>query len=145
MSKPLLSDDLWAHVAPLLPPERPRPKGGRPPVPDRAALTGILFVLRTGLPWEYLPAEMGCGSGMTCWRRLRDWQQAGVWAALHRTLLERLEAAGQLDWSRASLDSASVPAKKGGLPRGQTRRTGARRAPNATSRSMRAARRSAWS
>ena len=66
MAKPLVSDDLWAHIAPLLPPVRPRPKGGRPPVPHRAALTGILFVLKTGMPWEDLPAEMGCGSGMTC-------------------------------------------------------------------------------
>jgi len=82
-------------------------------VPARAALTGILFVLKTGLPWEYLPAEMGCGSGMTCWRRLRDWQRLGVWAALHRALLERLKGAGQLDWSRAALDSTSVPAKGG--------------------------------
>ena len=88
-------------------------------MPNRAALTGILFVLKTGLPWEYLPAEMGCGSGMTCWRRLRDWQQAGVQAALHRALLERLEGAGQLDWSRAALDSTSVPAKRGNLQRGQ--------------------------
>jgi transposase len=78
MAKPLVSDDLWAAVAPLLPPERPKPKGGRPRVPDRAALTGILFVLRTGTPWEHLPAEMDFGSGMTCWRRLRDWQAAGV-------------------------------------------------------------------
>lgn len=78
MAKPLLLDDLWSHGAPLLPPSRSRPKGGRRPVPNRAALTGILFVLRTGLPREYLPAEMGCGSGMSCWRRLRDWQQAGV-------------------------------------------------------------------
>jgi transposase len=110
-------------------------------VPDRAALCGILFVLRTGLPWEYLPAEMGCGSGMTCWRRLRDWQKAGVWAALHRVLLEQLQAAGQLDWSRASLDSASVPAKKGGLPLARTPRIAAKRAPSATSSSMPAARR----
>jgi transposase len=73
-----VSDDLWAAVAPLLPPERPKPKGGRPRIPDRAALTGILFVLRTGTPWEHLPAEMDFGSGMTCWRRLRDWQAAGV-------------------------------------------------------------------
>src|ERR1700712_6153451 len=101
MAKPLVSDALWEVIAPLLPPEPPKPKGGRPRLPDRAALTGILFVLRTGLPWEYLPAEMGCGSGMTCWRRLRDWQHAGVWAALHRALLEHLDAAGQLDWSRA--------------------------------------------
>ena len=78
MAKPLVSDDLWAHVAPLLPPVRPRPKGGRPPVPHRAALTGILFVLKTGMPWEDLPAEMGCGCGMTCWRRLHEWHLLGV-------------------------------------------------------------------
>ena len=66
-------------------------------MPDRAALTGILFVLRTGMPWEYLPAEMGCGSGMSCWRRLHEWQRAGVWAALHRALLEHMGQAGQLD------------------------------------------------
>jgi transposase len=145
MAKLLVPDDLWAVIAPLLPPARPRPKGGRPPVPDRAALTGILFVLKTGLPWEYLPAEMGCGSGMSCWRRLRDWQAAGVWAALHRALLERLEGAGQLDWSRAALDSASVPAKGGARRRGRTPRTGASRAPSATSSWTRAARRSALS
>ncbi len=75
MARPLLPDDLWSEIAPLLPPPRPRPKGGRPPIGNRAALTGILFVLRSGLPWEMLPAEMGCGSGMSCWRRLRDWQR----------------------------------------------------------------------
>ena len=143
MAKTLVPDDLWAVLAPLLPPARPRPKGGRPPIPDRAALTGILFVLRTGLPWEYLPQEMGCGSGMSCWRRLRDWQAAGVWARLHRALLERLHAAGQIDWSRASLDSASVPAKKGALPPARTRRTGARRARSATWSPTPAAHRSA--
>nr|WP_255531673.1 transposase [Roseomonas sp. KE2513] len=78
MAKPLVPDDLWSAIEPLLPRERPKPKGGRPRLPDRAALTGILFVLRSGLPWEMLPAEMGCGSGMSCWRRLRDWQEAGV-------------------------------------------------------------------
>ena len=113
MSKPLLPDELWAIVAPLLPAEPPRPKGGRPRVPDRAALTGIIFVLKSGIPWEMLPQEMGCGSGVTCWRRLRDWQDAGVWDCLHRTLLDRLGDAGKIDWSRASLDSASVPAKRG--------------------------------
>ncbi|WP_156383797.1 IS5 family transposase [Methylobacterium sp. Leaf456] len=114
MARPLLPDDLWTEIAPLLPPPRPRPKGGRPPIDNRAALTGIVFVLRSGIPWEMLPAEMGCGSGMSCWRRLRDWQAAGVWARLHQVLLERLHAAGEIDWRRASLDSASVPAKKGG-------------------------------
>ncbi len=113
MSKPLVPDELWAIVEPLLPSEPPKPKGGRPRVPDRAALTGIIFVLKSGIPWEMLPQEMGCGSGVTCWRRLRDWQEAGVWDRLHRTLLDRLGEAGRIDWSRASLDSASVPAKRG--------------------------------
>src|SRR5689334_21156162 len=114
MSKPLVSDELWAIVAPLLPAEPPQPKGGRPRhVSDRAALTGILFVLKSGIPWEMLPQEMGCGSGMTCWRRLRDWQEAGVWRRLHRLLLQRLQDAGRIDWERASLDSASVPAPGG--------------------------------
>ena len=143
MAKLLVPDDLWTVIAPLLPPERPRPKGGRPPISDRAALTGILFVLRTGLPWEYLPAEMGCGSGMSCWRRLHQWHKAGVWAALHRALLERLDGAGQLDWRRAALDSASVPAKRGATRSARTRRTVASRAPSGTLSSMRAARRSA--
>ncbi len=113
MAKPLLPDRLWQEIAPLLPPERPKPTGGRPRIPDRAALTGIIFVLKTGIPWEYLPQEMGCGSGMTCWRRLRDWQAAGVWATIHQTLLDRLGSQDRLDWSRASADSASVPAERG--------------------------------
>jgi transposase len=110
MTKPLLPDALWVQIAPLLPKRTPSPKGGRPPIEDRAALTGILFVLRTGIPWEYLPQEMGCGSGMTCWRRLREWQQAGVRQELHARLLDQLASADQLDWSRACLDSASVAA-----------------------------------
>lgn len=108
----LVSDDLWAILEPLLPPVAAKPKGGRPRVADRVALAGILFVLRTGIQWQELPSELGC-SGKTCWRRLCDWQEAGVWAALHRALLERLHVAGQLDWRRAALDSAAVPAKKG--------------------------------
>jgi transposase len=80
MARPLVPGNLWAAIAPLLPPARPRPKGGRPPFLDRAALTGIILVLKSGLPWEMLPAEMGCGSGMSCWRRLRDWQAASVWS-----------------------------------------------------------------
>src|SRR5688500_11049464 len=115
MSKPLVSDELWALVAPLLPPAPPKPKAGQPRVSDRAALTGIIIVLKSGIPWEMLPQEMGCGSGVTCWRRLRDWQAAGVWDRLHRELLDRLGDAGRIDWSRASLDSASIPAK-GGRP-----------------------------
>ena len=140
MAKPLVCDQLWAAIEPLLPQEPPKPKGGRPrSVGNRAALSGILFVLQSGIPWEMLPQEMGCGSGMTCWRRLRDWQQAGVWAELHAVLLDTLAQADQLDWSRASLDSASVPAPhapKGGhktLPRrwGPIPRIEANRAPSA--------------
>src|SRR5262249_54491728 len=113
MSKQLVSDTLWALFAPLSPPEQPKSKGGRPRITDRAALTGILFVLKSGIPWEMLPQEMGCGSGMTCWRRLRNWQGAGVWKRLHQAVLQRLQDAGRIDWERASLDSASVPAPGG--------------------------------
>ncbi len=135
MSKRLVSDDLWNAIAPLLPPERPKPKGGRPRVPDRAALTGIVFVLKTGLPWEYLPQELGCGSGITCWRRLREWQRAGVWPRLHRLLLDRLGQTDRLDWSRVSLDSSSVPAKGGAPRRGRVQPIAARPAPSITSSS----------
>lgn len=132
MSKPLVSDELWNRIEPLLPGEPPKPTGGRPRIPDRACLTGIIFVLKSGIPWELLPAEMGCGSGMTCWRRLRDWQDAGVWDRLHRTLLNELGAVDQLDWERACLDSASIPAKKGDPPPERTRRTVASPGRNAT-------------
>ena len=82
MAKPLVSDELWAIIEPLLPSKPAHPKGGRPfTVSDRAALAGIIFVLKTGIQWEYLPQEMGSGCGMTCWRRLRAWQRAGVWRA----------------------------------------------------------------
>ena len=131
MAKPLVSDELWALVAPLLPPEPPKPKGGRARVPDRAVLTGIIFVLKSGIPWEMLPPELGCGSGVTCWRRLRDWQEAGVWDRLHRELLDRLGNADQIDWSRASLDSASIPAKRGANASGRIQRIGENRARSA--------------
>ena len=113
MKRPLVTDELWGAIQPLLPMEPPKPKGGRSRIEDRAALTGIIFVLKSGIPWEMLPQEMGCGSGMTCWRRLRDWQEAGVWDALYELLLDWLGAQDQIDWSRASLDSASVRAKRG--------------------------------
>ena len=113
MAKLLVSDALWEMIEPLLPAEPPKPQGGRPRVPDRAALSGIIFVLKSGIPWEMLPQEMGCGSGVTCWRRLRDWQEARVWERLHQALLDQLGKADQIDWTRASLDSASIPAKRG--------------------------------
>src|ERR1051325_11401067 len=123
MAKRLLTDDLWEVIAPLLPAEPAKPKGGRPrAITNRAALTGILFVLRTGIPWEMLPQEMGCGSGMTCWRRLRDWLRAGVWHKVHRLMLDKLGIAGKIDWRRASADASSIPAKKGALKQGRIRR-----------------------
>ena len=136
MAKQLVDDALWELIEPLLPPPPARTgTRGRPRLSDRAALTGILFVLRSGIPWEMLPQEMGCGSGMTCRRRLRDWHRAGVWRKLHQLLLSRLERDGQLDWSRASIDSVSVRAKgaprKKGAPSGRTRRIAANRARNA--------------
>jgi transposase len=132
MSKPLVPDELWEIIEPLVPTHMPSPKGGRPRVPDRACLTGIIFVLKTGLPWELLPQEMGCGSGMTCWRRLHDWQDAGVWARLHQELLNRLGDADQIDWTRACLDRASIPANKGAVRPDRIRRIARNRARNAT-------------
>ncbi len=104
MAKPLLSEELWQLVEPVLPPPKPRRKkyAGRKPLSNRQVLTGI--------PWEYLPQELGCGSGMTCWRRLRDWQEAGVWEKLHQLLLQKLQEQGVLDWSVAVADSSSVRA-----------------------------------
>src|SRR5215203_6111359 len=132
MAKELVSDELWNTIEPLLPDEPPKPKGGRPRVDDRAALTGIIFVLKSGIPWEMLPQEMGCGSGVTCWRRLREWQEAGVWERLLQALLDRLGEADQIDWARASLDSASVPAKKGAKKPARIRRIRENRGRSAT-------------
>ncbi len=112
IARPLLPDDLWSEIAPLL----PRPKGGRWPIANRALLTGILFVLRLGLPWEMLPAEMGCSCRMGCWRRLRAWQEAGAWMRLRQVLRGRMYAVGEIGWSRASLDSAFIPGERMACP-----------------------------
>ena len=110
MARPLLPDELWELIEPLLPKWTPSPKGGQPPVSDRNVLTGILFVLKTGIPWEDLPCEMNCGCGMTCWRRLRDWDAAGVWQKLHETLLAELRAGGQLELAAMVADASYVRA-----------------------------------
>ncbi|PYE54053.1 putative transposase of IS4/5 family DUF4096 [Deinococcus yavapaiensis KR-236] len=136
MPKPLVSDELWALIHPLLPPEPPKPNGGRPRVPDRDVLEGILVVLKTGTPWEHLPLELGYGSGMTCWRRRRDWHEAGVFTRLHHVLLDRMAHAEQLDWSRASLDSTSVPAARGARRPVRTQPTADGPAANVMSSSM---------
>ena len=114
MTDAQIDDLLWRTLEPLLPSRKRGPKGGRPFADDRTCLRGILFVLRTGLPWREVPGDLGA-SGVTCWRRLRDWQAAGAWAGLHEAALAKLGRSGGLDWSRASLDSASLRAKRGAI------------------------------
>ncbi|MBN6052441.1 transposase, partial [Nonomuraea sp. RK-328] len=110
-----VSDELGQVIEPLLPKrERRFRHPGRKRLDDRLALQGILFVLHTGIAWEHLPQELGYGSGMTCWRRLAEWNAAGVWQRLHEVLLDRLRAADALDFSRAVVDSSHIKALKGG-------------------------------
>ena len=129
----VVSDALWARIEPLLPARKRRWRyPGRKRLPDRRALQGILFVLHTGIGWEHLPQELGFGCGMTAWRRLRAWQQAGVWDRLHELLLAELHAADQLEWERAIADSSHLQAKKGAPKRVPVRSTGAARAASTT-------------
>jgi transposase len=117
-----VSDALWAVIEPVLPRRQRRYRyPGRRRLDDRKALEGILFVLITGIPWKAVPPELGFGSGVTCWRRLEEWSEAGVWERLHATLLERLRAADQIDWSRACVDGSHVQAKKGAPRRARAR------------------------
>ena len=134
MARPLVDDALWARIAPLIP-KRPLGRGhrhGRAPIADRAVLTGILYVLRSGIPWQMLPLEMGCGSGSTCWRRLVAWQRAGVWTKLHQRLLAELRGRGQLDQRWMVIDSASVRAVRGGKKLDRTQPIAVRRGRNTT-------------
>ena len=114
--KPLVSDELWERVQPLLPAPRQRRFRfpGRKPLDYRKILTGILFVLKTGMAWDDLPAELGCGCGKTCRHYLRLWHEAGVWRQLHRTLLAELNGADQIDWQRALIDASFAKAPEGG-------------------------------
>ncbi len=131
MARPLIDDRLWSLIEPLLPVKKRRFRyPGRKPLDSRAVLTGIIFVLKTGIPWEDLPQEMGCGSGMTCWRRLKDWQEAGVWSEVHRVLLNHLRGADQIDFSRAVVDSDSVRAVFGGRRPARIPRIALNRAPS---------------
>jgi transposase len=134
MAKPILDDRLWSIIEPLLP--RPRKRRhrypGRKPIDNSRALSAILFVLKTGLPWEHLPQELGWGSGMTAWRRLQAWQQRGIWRKIHEALLAHLHGADQLDWSRAIVDSSSVRAVHGGKKRDPIRQIAANPAASIT-------------
>jgi len=127
----IVPDELWARIEPLLPVvQRRTDHPGRKRLDDRKVLSDILFVLYTGIPWEFLPQELGFGSGMTCWRRLRDWNDAGVWQRLHESLLAELNAAGALDWSRAVIDGSHVRALKGGPKQDRARSTVPGQAPS---------------
>jgi transposase len=126
-------DGLWERIEPLLPKRSRRFRyPGRKPFDDRLALQGILFVLHTGIGWEHLPQELGFGCGMTAWRRLRSWQQAGVWGRLHELLLAELHAADQLEWERAIADASQVQAKKGARKRVSVRSIAAGQAASTT-------------
>jgi transposase len=114
----LLTDELWSAIVPYLPEVVPSRKGGRPRVPDRDCLRGILFVLREGLRWQSLPKEMGCGSGTTCWRRFQQWTAAGLWQKAHWHLVAALGRRGLLNLERAVVDSSSARAQRGGAHTG---------------------------
>jgi transposase len=137
MSKLLVSDELWNLVEPILPKHPYVPGVGKARVPDRVCLTGILFVLKTGIPWEDFPHEMGC-CGMTLWNRLDEWREAGVWDQLHRLVLNRLRAEERIDLSRVIVDSSSVRAAHGGKKRDQAPWTAGKTGRNTTSLLMRA-------
>lgn len=128
----LVSDKLWRLVEPLLPKSKPSPKGGRPRVSDRHTFTGVVFVLKTGIPWQALPKEMNCGSGSTCRRRFALWTKLDVWPRLHELLLSVLGRAGVINLERAVIDSASVRAVLGGRTPVRTRRIEPKQAANAT-------------
>ena len=144
MARPILDDGLWQIIEPVMPPPKQRRFSYpcRKAVDNRKALTGILFVPRTGIQWEDLPREMGCGCGMTCWRRLRDWTEAGVWQTLHKVLLDLLNEADLIDWERVIVDSSSVRAVFGGTKPGRTRPIARNPAASITSWSRAAASRS---
>jgi transposase len=138
MSKLLVPDELWALVEPLLPKHPYVPGVGKPRVDDRVCFTGILFLLKTGIPWEDFPQEMGC-CGMTLHNRMAEWTRAGVWPKLHQVLLGELRKARELDLSRVIVDSSSLRAVQGGKKRDRARSTAAKTGRNTTSWSTPAA------
>ena len=114
--KPLVTDALWERLQHLLPapPQRRFRFPGRKPLDYRKVLTGILFVLKTGMAWDDLPAELGCGCGKTCRHYLQLWHSCGVWRHLHAILLAELNEADQIDWERALIDASFAKAPEGG-------------------------------
>jgi len=118
MRKVEITDEHWRRLEPLLPP--PRKGRGRPRADDRKTLNGILYVLRTGCRWGDVTRKYG--SPTTCWRRLRAWEESGIWEQIWRLLLARLDEQGKLQWAHAFLDGSFVPAKRGGASVDKTKR-----------------------
>jgi transposase len=132
----IVSDELWELIEPLLPKKERRRRGGRSRHPDRETLSGILFVLHTGIAWRHLPAELGFGSGVTCCRQLDEWQRAGVWEKLHGLLLERLRAAGQSSGREPWAIPLMCRRKREGLRRNRTQEVGGSSPPGSTKSSF---------
>ena len=130
MAAELLQEALWEEIEPLLPPPS-RADTGRPPVDNKRALRGIIFVLRFGVPWQAVPTDTFGVSGSSCWRRFSEWTEAGVWPEVHRRSLDRLGKENGIDLQHVVVDSQSVRAVKGGTTPARTRRTAANRAANA--------------
>jgi transposase len=107
VARPLLTDALWTRVQPLLPEPKPRRQRypGRKRLDDRSCLTGVLLVLKMDIPWEHLPQELNCGSGMTCWRRLREWQESGHWGAMRDLLMDHFDGNQRINWKRAPAET----------------------------------------
>ena len=120
MAEALLPDEIWDEIKPLLPPHPPRPKGGRPPADDRDCMRALLFITRTGMAYNMLPNDVFGVSGVTAWRRLRDWTHAGVWSEMHRRALNGLGKLGAIDQDKVVVDSQSVRAVLGGRTPAQT-------------------------
>lgn len=118
--QPLLTEQQWCKIAPLLPELKPSPKGGRRFVDNRRVLEGILWVLKTGARWRDLPPQYP--SPATCWRRLRDWEEQNVWLNVWRTFIEELDEAGHLEWEETFADGSFAPAKKGARESAKPRR-----------------------
>ena len=141
MANDLIPDELWKLIEPYIPKPNPRRRQhpGRNPLDPRQVLVGIVFVLRSGIPWNMLPKEMGCGAGSTCWTYLRNWQKEGVWQNIFEVLLDNLREKDKIDFSRAIVDSGSVRAVFGGKRRDRALRTGANWAASTTSSRMQTA------
>jgi transposase len=139
--KQLVTDELWQQFEPLIPKHLKSPRGGRPRADDRQCLEGLVYVLRTGVPWHLFPDKQFGISKSTCFNRLCEWTKHGVFAQAHHSLLDQMGLKGLIDLSAAVIDSASVRAVFGGRTQGPVRSIGAKMAANATSLVMHWARR----